>query len=446
MKIPSLLNPEPSNQSSYHSSTSHTRCTHAGTSQSVAHRADKKKLKMKEPKDAPKFVRGEPKGEVAFPPHQPQDQETIQEHEKFEIFPKEEPIRSFPREIPYNSDKKDFQGKTGRDAFQGKDHSNCSHSWALKGKAVPDQAGCGTDQPLPPQTEPAKAIGQNPGLKDLCFSITGGALVAQGYWVPYEAAKAIAALFCWEIRYALSPVFGPAFPTICVRPDKRVPSFYNVSPDIIGLCEKDMNLWTKKSPTRSRKGSGKARTPKARRASSPTPVIAQPKELRPRTFKKYTLDNDSQSDATHEDSPERSPLLRRSSESRSHEIQRRKSNHQDGKENMSSKSDFKALQHMKSKSLPEASKAKRMCSNGSLHAEGVRAGGEPGNKDKRVKAKNDQNHPTHRNERDEAASAMVRLSRAGSSASTALNNYDKDEIDAASALIDLSRGDRRHYR
>lgn len=30
------------------------------------------------------------------------------------------------------------------------------------------------------QTIPAKAIGASPGLKDLCYSITGGALAAQG--------------------------------------------------------------------------------------------------------------------------------------------------------------------------------------------------------------------------------------------------------------------------
>lgn len=30
------------------------------------------------------------------------------------------------------------------------------------------------------QTVPAKAIGATPGLKELCYSITGGALAAQG--------------------------------------------------------------------------------------------------------------------------------------------------------------------------------------------------------------------------------------------------------------------------
>lgn len=40
-----------------------------------------------------------------------------------------------------------------------------------------------------------------------------------GYWMPFEAAKAIAATFCWKIRYALTPVFGPDFPKMCLRPE-----------------------------------------------------------------------------------------------------------------------------------------------------------------------------------------------------------------------------------
>ena len=39
-----------------------------------------------------------------------------------------------------------------------------------------------------------------------------------GYWMPCEAAKAIAATFCWKIRYALTPVFGRDFPAICIPP------------------------------------------------------------------------------------------------------------------------------------------------------------------------------------------------------------------------------------
>lgn len=44
-----------------------------------------------------------------------------------------------------------------------------------------------------------------------------------GYWMPYEAAKAVAATFCFHIRYALTPVFGLDFSELCVVPED--PSF-----------------------------------------------------------------------------------------------------------------------------------------------------------------------------------------------------------------------------
>lgn len=39
--------------------------------------------------------------------------------------------------------------------------------------------------------------------------------------MPYEAAKAIAATFCWEIRYLLTPLFGLDFPEMCTHPTDR---------------------------------------------------------------------------------------------------------------------------------------------------------------------------------------------------------------------------------
>jgi hypothetical protein len=85
-------------------------------------------------------------------------------------------------------------------------------------------------------------LNKNVGLRDICHSITGGALVAQGmllssfspssrlstyltdqhplpgYWIPYLAAKHIAATFCYRIRHALTPVFGLDFIDLCVPP------------------------------------------------------------------------------------------------------------------------------------------------------------------------------------------------------------------------------------
>ena len=36
--------------------------------------------------------------------------------------------------------------------------------------------------------------------------------------MPFEAAKAVAATFCWNIRHALTPLFGLDFPSLCVPP------------------------------------------------------------------------------------------------------------------------------------------------------------------------------------------------------------------------------------
>lgn len=39
--------------------------------------------------------------------------------------------------------------------------------------------------------------------------------------MPFEAAKAVAATFCWKIRHALTPLFGLDFPSMCIHPQDR---------------------------------------------------------------------------------------------------------------------------------------------------------------------------------------------------------------------------------
>lgn len=59
--------------------------------------------------------------------------------------------------------------------------------------------------------------------------------------MPYDAAKAIAATFCFHIRYALTPVFGLDFSELCVVPDD--PSFGRMVIDrnIIRRCTEVAN-------------------------------------------------------------------------------------------------------------------------------------------------------------------------------------------------------------
>lgn len=54
--------------------------------------------------------------------------------------------------------------------------------------------------------------------------------------MPYEAAKALAATFCYHIRWALTPVFGNDFPALCLRPEDEGYYGYKIEPAIVQEC------------------------------------------------------------------------------------------------------------------------------------------------------------------------------------------------------------------
>jgi hypothetical protein len=58
----------------------------------------------------------------------------------------------------------------------------------------------------------------------------------KGYWVPFEAAKAIAATFCYEFRHALIPVFGLEFVDICIKPMSPGFGDMSIDPKITQRC------------------------------------------------------------------------------------------------------------------------------------------------------------------------------------------------------------------
>jgi hypothetical protein len=62
--------------------------------------------------------------------------------------------------------------------------------------------------------------------------------------MPYEAAKAIAATFCYDIRWALTPVFGNDFPSKCLPIDNRCPKFL-IDRDIVRRCTAETNRFRK---------------------------------------------------------------------------------------------------------------------------------------------------------------------------------------------------------
>ena len=54
--------------------------------------------------------------------------------------------------------------------------------------------------------------------------------------MPYEAARHLAATFCYRIRYALVPLFGPSFVSFCHHPQDPAYERMIISRDIIRQC------------------------------------------------------------------------------------------------------------------------------------------------------------------------------------------------------------------
>lgn len=138
-------------------------------------------------------------------------------------------------------------------------------------------------------------MSSNPGLREISHSITGGSIGAQGmtcdgrlyldrslthisgYWMPFEAAKAVAATFCYEIRYVLIPIFGKDFPAMCIEPADPAFLRTSIDPSIIVDCRREADAVRIDSRATSTA------------ASTPTPTTLKtgtswtPKSIRPKT-------------------------------------------------------------------------------------------------------------------------------------------------------------------
>lgn len=101
-----------------------------------------------------------------------------------------------------------------------------------------------------------------------------------GYWVPFEAAKAVAARLCYHIRYLLVPVFGPDFIAMCYQPDDL--DFQNLSVDqeIIQRCQKGAAALQVQS-----RASSAASSPQTPTAYASLPLWPPAKSLRPKPSK-----------------------------------------------------------------------------------------------------------------------------------------------------------------
>ncbi|PUU83749.1 hypothetical protein B9Z19DRAFT_750928 [Tuber borchii] len=191
--------------------------------------------------------KGPLKEKVNYPPHEEQQSEyNRQKLLEMELYPSDG-VGVYPRSIPFKGSKEDFLRKTGRNRFDVFEYRFTAPN--VKGEKkwwwvmwdyynglvrVHDFFDCCK----PGKTEPGNAVREkvNPGLASVCHNITGGNLHAQGYWIPYEAAKALAAKFCYRIRYALTIIFGDSFPEQCLP--EHHPEFgkYQIDAKIISAC------------------------------------------------------------------------------------------------------------------------------------------------------------------------------------------------------------------
>ncbi|KAF1363385.1 DNA-binding domain of Mlu1-box binding protein MBP1 [Lizonia empirigonia] len=248
MDIKSLLNSPSSDSRTYPRSAS--LCS-ASTQHCLPPVGIAKRQKI--PKDAPIFSEGNKTvGKINYPPHETGDDRVLEAlHREFHVFPLGQIQKKGVRHIPYNSDKKDFLDKTGRDAFEVFQYTY-KRPGEDKEYVVVWDYNVGLVRMTPffksckySKTIPAKALRENPGMKDISYSITGGALVCQGYWMPYQAAREIAATFCWDIRWALTPVFGNDFPQICKPPSHPCFAKFGIDPQIVRFCALETDRFRK---------------------------------------------------------------------------------------------------------------------------------------------------------------------------------------------------------
>lgn len=379
LKIHSLLNPSAceSSKPQYASvspppTPAYTQASSAAsTPQPQTPSAPSPAKRQKLVKDAAIFIRGTAKEPINYPPFEcmehavcltsQQQDELARQHDHFQIFPSGRGddgfIADYQRHIPYSSEKKAFYGKTNRDAFEGiiQHHVACLEivltmlvvfqytfrmpddptkvhlvMWdyqiglvritpffkALKFSKV--RLLC-APFPVPTdtsQTTPAKALTATHGLKELSHSITGGALAAQGYWMPYSCARAVCLTFCYDIRFALTPIFGQSFIKECLRPEN--PSFgrFKISSEVVRRAQLEAQGLRSGESSRSATPANDAGAFQDIPRSVPH-AAAPLKELRPRkeqpTFKlgsPFESDSEaSERDYTHFKTPFESPEL-----------------------------------------------------------------------------------------------------------------------------------------
>ncbi|KAL7784852.1 hypothetical protein V8C37DRAFT_343161 [Trichoderma ceciliae] len=191
------------------------------------------------------MTKPKPQGPVNFAPFEDIDQASYREMCRFRVS-RFGQIRQSCEHIPYNSSKKDFFEKTGRESIEV-----FKYEFRLPGEdtsyTVMWDYNVGLVRMTPffkclgyPKTKPSQMLDKNPGLRDISPSVTGGAVSAQGYWMPYRCARAVCATFCIRIAGALIPLFGPSFPSACTSLDSPQYKEMVISPRTIIEATEDV--------------------------------------------------------------------------------------------------------------------------------------------------------------------------------------------------------------
>ncbi|KAH6634574.1 hypothetical protein B0J18DRAFT_406205 [Chaetomium sp. MPI-SDFR-AT-0129] len=242
-------------------------------------------LRMLESASANAAARPKAKVTVNFPPFEELDEASVREVQRFQVHPLGS-IQETSERIPYNSGKKDFFSKTGREGFEVFSYSfkvpgndtNYTVMWDYNVGLVRMTSffKCRGYS----KTTPAKMLNMNAGLKDITYSITGGSIKAQGYWMPYTCARAICATFCHKIAGALIPLFGPRFPFECIPENALGHGHMVISKEIVERAKCDATMQFRPAPA----------LPSPRLSRSASPLISQ-RSTRTRDPYDYPLDH-----------------------------------------------------------------------------------------------------------------------------------------------------------
>lgn len=109
--------------------------------------------------------------------------------------------------------------------------------------------------------------------------------------MPFKAAKAVAATFCYNVRHALTPLFGQDFIDLCVHPSDRNFASFRINSSIVHECTMETQSWLSRTdarhtPTPSLYSSPDPSTSEA--CTTPKFALSAPfrfKKLKPKIFK-----------------------------------------------------------------------------------------------------------------------------------------------------------------